>query len=132
MADDINDISHTSTYARAEAAIRKDERSKCSPDILVAAATALLEQYDLGTGSCLGVMSDGKACFKGSFLEKLEALRASRAANDDPDDEVFQDVIHALGFPAAAPIQDERSRWSASAAQLNNDIGILLARDCAS
>jgi len=28
MTDDINDVSHTSTYAKAEEAIRKDERSR--------------------------------------------------------------------------------------------------------
>ena len=31
MTDDINDVSHTSTYAKAEEAIRKDERSRISP-----------------------------------------------------------------------------------------------------
>lgn len=33
MTDDINDVSHTSTYAKAEEAIRKDERSRSSPGI---------------------------------------------------------------------------------------------------
>lgn len=31
MTDDINDVRHTSTYAAAEEAIRKDERSRISP-----------------------------------------------------------------------------------------------------
>jgi hypothetical protein len=44
---------------------------------LTDAAAALLEQYDFGAGHCLGVMSDGKACFKGSFLAKLDALKSA-------------------------------------------------------
>jgi hypothetical protein len=38
MTDDINDISHTSTLAKFEEAVRKDERSRSSSEALIQAA----------------------------------------------------------------------------------------------
>jgi hypothetical protein len=53
MADDINDVSHTSTLAKFEEAVRKDERSLISPETATANNTdrEIWREPDEGNGS---------------------------------------------------------------------------------
>lgn len=61
--------------ADAIIAVLPDPAQPSTEPALNEAVVALLEQYDFGAGSCLGIMGDGNPCFKGSFLAKLEAVR---------------------------------------------------------
>lgn len=48
MTDDINDVRHTSTLAKFEEAVRKDERSRCSPEIETPAGCVCQDQHRRG------------------------------------------------------------------------------------
>jgi hypothetical protein len=43
----------------------------------------ILQSYDFGVETCVGVMQNGKLCWKGSFIAQIERLRSFVPPGDE-------------------------------------------------